>query len=168
MQAGAHFPEAIQVPLERVCLRDHDRVKAPVHAARAEAIRQLREGIQDLALGRQPLFYVAPVGGDRKREVVAVAERVQPVELVRPRLFAQHGRRVLRPEHDAVDNFRRKAQAAELPRVPGVGHEQVSCFQPPHKPVGIEGRYVRPAACADNHAVTLVFFVVLFPEQTMP
>lgn len=122
------IPQGMGDPGEGLAVEIHvagrigeDRVIAPHHPVAPYLIREAFEGLDPLFERRQVLFQVGTVGIERILEIIVVTR-----QLPEPR---QHRRRVLRPEYDAVHDVAPEADAAERPRVEGIGYKEVTLLQ---------------------------------------
>ena len=126
---------------------DKDGVIPPDHAVFADAAGQRLKCADTVHLRRQAGLSVLAVGVQRELEVVGI--RVHRIE------FAEHGRGVLGPEHDAVHRGGREIDAADLTGVHWIAHERIALFEPAEEPAGVKGGDVGSSAGADDHLICL-------------
>ena len=131
-----------------VLIAEKDRVISPNHSFGADYIRQLfKYRDHDFVLiGDVPLDIFA-VGCNGKLKIVLIA-----FELIQ---LVQHIRRVLCPEHDAVDHIRREWDAADSVNIHRISDADKALLDAVKEPLGVVVGNVGTAACTDDH----VFFL---------
>ena len=131
--------------LLRIFFIDDDWVKAQIHPVLSKTLAQ-EDKCRHLLFHRGKIrFQIFPIICDRKFKTVGISKPVDHFQIRKHRL------RILCPEHETINGFRRQFDAAYLFSVVRMRDQDFSCKQPLHEPFGIQGRNVGPSTYTDNH-----------------